>query len=139
MKTDLIVAKARECIGVKFARGGRSLKTGMDCVGVPAYVATELSLISEPILQEYPAIPPQPLVRQELARHLDYIKEGMSAAQAGDVVLLEEGRMAIHLGILTEHASRWGVIHCMALQPRCVVEVDLDIKKVRGIYRFRGV
>jgi len=93
---DRIASEALALLGVPFRLHGRSVATGLDCVGLVA-LAAERAGLHRPALPAYRlrgtgrAKAEQALLRCGLARVVD--------ARGGDVLLVESGPMQLHLMI----------------------------------------
>jgi len=129
-----IVAHARALLGVPFRHHGRD-RHGVDCAGLVLRAMND-ALGRGDEFMDYPQRPSPDVVRAAIARHADRI----TAADAGpgDVVLMDGGLRAVHVGVLTDR----GVIHANGVTGR-VVEHRLGglAARVRPVayYRWNGV
>lgn len=113
-KADDIVTVANELVGTKYRHQGRSVG-GIDCVGVPIYIAHRLGLSSWDT-KDYS---PRPALR-EFNRLI--IKTGatripMTELSHGDMVQISwEGTAPVHVGIIeVDERSRMWLIHAFLL------------------------
>lgn len=97
---DLIVARARALIGVRFRPQGRSRETGLDCVGL---VAEAVGAADVPRDYALRGSSPARLASGLAAAGL----RPTDAARPGDVIAMQAGPGQLHLGIF----SGTGLIH----------------------------
>lgn len=138
-----VVAEARSWLGTPFHWQASVKGVGCDCKGLVAGVARQLGLPEAQgayaAMASYGEAVPVPLLRRGLAETLDRVAE----AEAGDVLLLQAGGKAQHLGIFTGDA----VIHCWGRGRkgllRCVIATPAATAfrawPLDSAWRFRSV
>jgi murein DD-endopeptidase / murein LD-carboxypeptidase len=101
--SDIIVARARSCVGARFRPQGRDPRWGLDCVGLVAFALDLGSVRSDYALRGGSAA--------ELEQALTEAGLWRTAGPApGDVLLMQAGAGQLHLGI----ATAGGMIHADA-------------------------
>ncbi len=135
-RSDEIVACAHTLIGVRFLHRGRDLR-GIDCVGVPIYIAKELG-IKEWDALSYSNRPNTPefvkLLRESGATPVPFLE-----VAHGDMLRMLSFRFPVHVGIyeIMPNGAEY-VIH--AYEPfKKVVRSRLTPKeweKVHSVWRF---
>jgi NlpC/P60 family putative phage cell wall peptidase len=132
IKTDDIIAYARECLGTPYLHQGRLLGIGLDCAGVIAHVAKRLGY--EPVeTPGYSRTPSNGLL--ELAADTQEWLYRVHEMQAGDILMMRFTGDPQHVGIYTGE----NLIHSYEGIGR-VVEHRLDTKwksRIMRIYRFK--
>ncbi len=116
----------RDLIGVPFRLHGRDPASGMDCVGVVAWVCGARVVPSGYRLRQRD---PAAIVAGLEAAGLCAVAE----ARPGDVLLIAAGPVQFHLGVRTEA----GFVHACALLRR-VVETPGMPEGVIGVWRKEG-
>ncbi len=124
--TDAVVARARECVGVRFKAQGRG-RDGLDCIGLVAVALGLTRVRADYALRGGSA--------EALAAALR--AAGLSAATgpaAGDVLVMRAGPGQLHLGIWTGDA----LIHADAGLRRVVERPGEAPWPVVGVWRIPG-
>lgn len=99
-KGDLIVARARALIGVRFRPQGRTRETGLDCVGLAAAAAGVKDAPRDYALRGNSL--------ERLAAELEAAGlMRVEGARAGDLLVMAAGPGQLHLGVLAPD----GLIH----------------------------
>src|SRR5437660_820030 len=127
-----IVDKARELLGVRWHHQGRST-AGIDCVGVPIWIAHELGL-SEFDETGYGRLPEARRLIAGLNTNMDRVQ---GEPQMGDVLLMRFQTDPQHVAIVTD----LGILHAY-MATRKVVEHSLDDlwrSRVIAAYSYRGL
>lgn len=128
---QLIVDEARKWIGTPFRHHGRN-RQGVDCVGL-LYVVYSIALqLPLDDFITYPKSPETGFVYRAIRKYADRIVP--SAAQCGDVVLLNFAGSSTHFGILTED----GVVHADIFLKK-VVEHSLVGVRAVAFFRMKGI
>ena len=131
-----IVAEARSWAGPPFKWQQAAKGQGCDCKGLVAGVARNVgrpegASVYALMTTEYRRAVPADLLRKGLSDLLDEVTD----MQPGDVLLMQVGGKAQHLGIYTGEGR---MIHTYAKGPRRVIEVPLDpLWPVVAIFRWR--
>lgn len=135
-----VVAAARRYISVPFKHQGRSLVTGIDCVGLIIGVAHELA-ISDFDVADYSRSPDPRMMRAHLLEHLDEI--GFKQVLPGDILWYRIERDPQHLGIVTTTEPEICMVHAFAKPPvqACVEQPlgQLWKRLIAGCFRYRGI
>lgn len=97
---DIIVARARAMLGIRFRPQGRSRETGLDCVGLAA-----AAVGASDVPRDY-ALRGASLERLTAGFEAAGLKR-VEQARRGDVLVMEAGPAQLHLGILSDD----GLIH----------------------------
>jgi len=133
---DDIVAEARTWIGTPFRWQQSAKGQGCDCKGLIAGVARAIgrpegSSIYAMMSAEYRrGVDPHLLMRG-----LSELFDRVETMEPGDVLLMQTGDKAQHLGI---YVGGGRMIHTYGRGPRCVIEVPLIPNwPVVGIFRWR--
>ncbi|MHC4072997.1 MAG: NlpC/P60 family protein [Planctomycetota bacterium] len=135
-RANEIVECAHTLIGVPFRHQGRDLR-GIDCVGVPIYIAKDLGI------KEWNSVayPPRPnmalfekLIRDTGSREVLYGERAH-----GDMLRVMSFRFPVHIGIyVVSPGGQEFMIH--AFQPfKKVIKTPLNAqewKKVHSVWRF---
>ena len=121
---DVIVARARSLIGVRFRPQGRSRASGLDCVGLVAEAVAAAKVPRDYALR---GSSPERLAAGLAAAGL----RPVDAAQAGDVLAMAAGPGQLHLGIF----SGDGLIHGDAGLRQVVERPGPPLWPVLGIWR----
>jgi cell wall-associated NlpC family hydrolase len=95
MTAELIVARARACLGARFRAWGRDPAFGLDCVGLAALALG----LTAPAGYALRGGDPRRIDAMAVAAGLTAIAP--QTARAGDLLLLSEGAGQLHLVILT--------------------------------------
>lgn len=126
---DALIAQARLYLGVRFAHQGRSIVTGVDCLGLLLCAAENagLTLRQQNVRfydrTDYGAYPCPKMLREQL----DHALMATDDIRVGNILLLNiEGRPQ-HLALVSDYhqAGSFGMIHAYAPM-RKVVEHRLD-------------
>jgi cell wall-associated NlpC family hydrolase len=134
MKPSEVYTTARSLVGTPFQHQGRKKDVGIDCIGVPIWVANQLGL-GDFDRFDYPRSPDgtmQPLV-EEICSH--------EVLQPGVLLLFKISSTAQHCGITSLYENEPGLIHAWDIAGK-VVEHRLTwdwIDKVVGCYGLPGV
>jgi murein DD-endopeptidase / murein LD-carboxypeptidase len=124
-RAEHVVARARALIGARFRPQGRSVETGLDCIGVVA-----ASLDAPPPPLDYP------LLGGDVGRLTAELSRAglrrVAATLAGDVLVLAPGPGQLHLGIFTGA----GLIHGDAALRRVVERPGPAPWPILGIWRI---
>lgn len=124
---EIIAARARACVGVRFRPQGRDPSLGLDCIGLAA-IATGLVVVRS----DY-------AIRGD---HLDRVEFGLLAygfeqvggeeLETGDILVFAAGPQQVHVAVLTDT----GIVHADAGLRR-VVERPLPLPwPVLSIWRL---
>ena len=129
-----VVAEAEKLLGVKWVHQGRSAQHGVDCVGVPAVVALNLGLISQPPRADYPRRPDGSFLKRFRASGLIEILPG--EAKPGDVLVFVDHNAPApcHCGILTEFRGEPAVIHAYAAARKVTIETLSSAAQSVGVW-----
>lgn len=139
-----IVSAARALRGVRFHHQGRSMQTGVDCLGLLVLVAEKCALRMDGVplhardRTDYGHNPDVMTLRAALDAAL--MQVDVETMQAGDVGLFLVDKRPQHLAIITDYPmeDEFGMIHAYAPQ-RKVIEHRLDAQwkdRLVGLYRF---
>lgn len=143
-----IVIAARAWIDTRFSHQGRRKKSaydagGVDCLGLLIGVAQELNLkdrvgraFANSDTTDYSKVPDGNRLQATLGRLLESI--AIEQMRAGDIVLFRLDGNPQHLGIISDHAHGFGIIHAYA-PSRKVVENRLDEsweEKIVSVFRI---
>jgi len=127
-----MVAAARDLLGVPFLHRGRT-RAGLDCAGM-VWLARKTAYGLTADDRNYPARPSSQMVLSKISRH--GVRIGVREALPGDVVILQFGSFATHLGVLTPE----GVVH--SVPTLGVIETsraDLAASRsIRAVFRLAG-
>ncbi|MFZ0739057.1 MAG: hypothetical protein WAM96_18315 [Candidatus Acidiferrales bacterium] len=148
--------KAREFLRTPFAHQGRIKRHGIDCVGLPILVASELGLIdtsgspfTPTMYGNYPRQPSSDIVLEACRRHL--IEKKIEDMRPGDVLAILNPRWICHSAIVGEFRGALTLIQAYGTgnirkpAPRgteMVVEHGIDFKwrrRIRGCFSYPGV
>jgi hypothetical protein len=145
-----VVAKARELVGkspktgrpaVRFRHQGRNPKTGLDCAGVPLWVAKQLGIMdfNFTAYEKYPdGKTLGAIFRQQM------VEKSWGTAKVGDVLLMRslDRGWPCHMAVLVDNQDGFrgfGIVHSWA-RAGGVVESHLDedwaMRKVQGVWAF---
>lgn len=138
-----VVATARGWVGVVTRHQGRSRGGGIDCAGLVVMVARELGLGTYDA-EGYRREPDGRKLLAHFAAAMDRI--AIPTAGDGDVLLLRQGPMPCHAGILSTWHSRPHLIHAHSGRGKvCEDPLDSVLLDDRGqdariaAFRFRGL
>lgn len=95
-KSEEIVAQARALVGVRFRPQGRSVETGLDCIGVAAMATGASGVRKDYCLRSSDADE----VNGEFGAS-GFLRIAPAAAEAGDLLLVRAGPAQLHVVILT--------------------------------------
>ena len=125
-----IVDRARACVGARFRPQGRSIETGLDCVGV---VVVSWGLPVAEVRADYRLRARGfEAIEGELGRVSDPVPQG--TARPGDVLLLDAGGGQPHVVIVTPG----GYVHAEPGARRVVEVPGPAALPVRSAWRPRG-
>lgn len=96
-KRDEIVARARALVGVRFRPQGRSVETGLDCIGV-AIMA--IGIPAERVRRDYDLRSSRAEEFNHDMHDLGFLRIAPVEAEAGDVVLVRAGPAQLHIVVL---------------------------------------
>lgn len=139
MTADDIIAIARSAIGTPFVHQGRVAGKGLDCVGLPMYVADRLGVEYVDVIG-YPRRPEGGKLEATFDAHVEsgvLVRVKISEMQAGDFLMLRFGGQPQHLAIFTGE----NIIHSYQ-QVGKVCEHRLDDvwrRRIVRVYRMAGV
>lgn len=129
-----VYLKARELVDTPYLHQGRKLGIGIDCIGVPIWVASALEL-GDFNKADYPRSPDGSM--------LELIDSVCSpeVIQAGILLVFEIRGVAQHCGIVSIYQNGYGLIHAWDIAGKvCEHRLTKDwIKKVVGCYGLPGV
>jgi len=104
VERSAIVAAARSAIGTRFLHQGRSLNTGVDCVGLCIYVIQACSIRTIYDIESYKRTPSASTLREYLDKNLAEIPLG--EALPGDIILMRlGGAKPRHVGIIVSDST----------------------------------
>lgn len=137
-----IADEARKLIGTPYIHQGRSVESGIDCVGVIVVVANNLNYWDGFDYIEYHSRPDPAVLLREMRDKFDEIT--VEESQEGDIILLRlpKDAEATHVGILVKGLYEMTLIHALRDQTTAmVVEEPYRRRKKYGVcgFRFRGV
>lgn len=139
MTVDQLITIARSTLGTPFCHQGRSLEGGLDCVGVPLYVANQMG-ISYTDVVGYTRRPGGGKLEATFDEHVEngvLIRVSISEMQAGDLLMMNFSGQPQHIAIFTGE----NIIHAYQQVGR-VCEHRLDDtwrSRIVRVYRFSGV
>lgn len=139
MTADDIIAIARSAIGTPFVHQGRVAGKGLDCVGLPMYVADRLGVEYVDVIG-YPRRPEGGKLEATFDEHVAsgiLVRVKPSEMQAGDFLMMRFNKDPQHIAIYTGE----NIIHSY-LQAGKVCEHRLDdvwLSRIVRVYRFSGV
>jgi hypothetical protein len=124
MPGEAALARARALLGVPFRLHGRSLESGLDCVGVIA--------VAHDLLGDAPTGYSLRTTQYERwITLLDTLAERIAAPEIGAVMLLQPGAAQLHLGLWTGTS----LIHADAGLRRVVETPGVPRWPVMGLWR----
>ncbi|MDJ0592768.1 MAG: hypothetical protein QNJ72_22725 [Pleurocapsa sp. MO_226.B13] len=131
--TDVFLA-ARELMNTPYVHQGRKKDIGIDCIGVPIWVAKRLDLGDFDKL-DYPKVPDgsmQHFIAQNCTQEL---------LQPGVLLVFKISAVAQHCGIVSQYKGKQGLIHAWDIAGKvCEHYLTKDwLKKVVGCYGLPGV
>ena len=129
---EKIVEIARGWLGTRFHHQGRKKGVGVDCIGLIVGVASELG-IKVADRQNYGKEPFNNELETALVQHCQPCELGQ-----GVIALFRISQEPQHVGIISDYAGGFGLIHAYA-QSRKVVEHGLDDwwqKRLVGCFSF---
>lgn len=139
MTPDDIIATARHAIGTPFQHQGRALGQGMDCVGLPLFIAGRLALCCRDV-PAYSRSPENGLLEQAFDEHVargELLRVPLADIRAGDLLMMRFYSQPQHIAVYTGGT----IIH--AYQPvGKVCEHRMDAvwrRRIVRAYRFAGV
>lgn len=131
---DRIVAKARSWIGVRWRHQGRT-RHGVDCVGLIYVVGAALNLVSYDFRgygRDTSILDIDPHLRA--AGMIEH--EDTSTAMPGDVILIRDRIMPVHMAILTG-GSR--AVQASAAHRMVVEDTYRGARNIMAVYSYPGV
>lgn len=140
MTADEIIAAARSAIGTPFRHQGRTVGRGLDCVGLPIYIADQLGVVYTDVIG-YPRRPGGGKLEATFDEHvergiLERVK--VSEMRAGDFLMMRFSGQPQHVAVLTAEGN---IIHAYQQVGR-VCEHRLDDvwrSRIVRVYRLTGV
>jgi cell wall-associated NlpC family hydrolase len=135
MKTDEVIAAARECVGTPFMHQGRIVGRALDCAGMAIHVGKQFHDVIEP--GAYGRVPNAGLLEYWLDLQPYLVTAPVTDLQPGDVLLMKFGKEPQHLAIYTGST----IIHAYQIVGR-TVEHGLDDKwrrRIVRVYRFADI
>ncbi len=135
-----ILDVARSYIGVKWRHQGRTREHGIDCVGLPLLVGTELNHMDHLLPANYPRRPNQTFI-PIFKNYLELVT--VSQEQWGDILVFAASGHPCHCGILAFRNGVMTVVHAHAAE-RMVFEETLEsteryIGKPVYTFKFKGL
>lgn len=134
MKSQDIVAEAREWIGTPFIHQQSAKGVGCDCIGLVRGVADHFN-IAYTMPEDYSRMPDN-TIRHWCDKNL--VQVPASSLQPGDILVMRFLNRAQHFGIYTGDA----IIHCYEGGPGRVIQHVLDDSwkaRIVFVYRLPGV
>jgi hypothetical protein len=122
---NIIVAAARGCIGARFRPWGRDPALGFDCVGLAAHALGVRAPRNYALRGGDPAVVGAKMAEAGLRAI------GGDRAEAGDLLMLEEGAGQLHLAIWTGD----GFVHADARLRRVVETPGRPAARTLGVWR----
>ena len=129
-----IIRQARSWIGVRFRHQGRS-RQGIDCVGLVYVVGKSLGLLSYDF-RGYGRDTSIEVIAPHLQRAGMVQRPLKTDAQLGDVILLEDRAMPIHLAIFSASGM---AIQASAMHRKVIEGVYDGAHAVKAVYSYPGV
>jgi len=135
-----VIAVARSLLGVPFHHQMRS-RLGIDCAGVPIFIARELALVDSDFdVNGYAKMPDGKTLQAYCDRHMIVADE----PEAGGAVLIAwRDGPPHHLGIVANHVGGGlSIIHADGERQKKVIETRLEFSnyfRLVRAYRFAGV
>lgn len=137
-----VANKVRELHGLRFRKYGRTIKHGLDCVGVPIWVGQQLGLVGEVDVPPY-TFPPDPELFDLL---LPQFGDEVDVPDIGRVLVLRgDNGKAQHMGIVVP-AMYTGNLHCIGAiyspSRAYIGEYKLDAvvrSRIHKVYQYRGL
>lgn len=127
--SDIIVARARACVGTRFRPQGRSVADGLDCVGLAGIAFAVADLPRDYALRGGSA---ERVDR--VASRAGLIAVDVTGARPGDLLMLEAGPRQLHLAVITDR----GFIHADAGLRRVVETPGRPPWPVLAAWRHQG-
>jgi cell wall-associated NlpC family hydrolase len=131
-----ILDEARALLGVPWRHLGRSV-SGVDCIGLVLVAAARAGVVL-PDPAPYARVPSSQALRQGIAAHLDAVP--LDAVQPGDVLVMNAGLYAGHVGLAGLHPTYGApsVLHAFAQRRKVVEELRESVSQwLTGAYRWR--
>lgn len=141
MTREQIQAAARKIVGSEWVHQGRDPASGMDCIGVIAWVAEQVGIEFND-RTDYSREPEGELLVDEFRERFDEIE--ISEAREGDILILRTAgtRLPHHVAILARGEAEYMLIHSIEFSSlkRTVEEPYRRWQKlVTHAFRFRGL
>lgn len=140
-----IEKSARKLVGAPWHHQGRSLQTGIDCIGGVIFIALDTNQITEEELKtfditNYSRTPDT--FRTLLVKMGTYMQEiPLNTAKHGDVLTfrMPGERVTSHVGTIVRGVREYHLIH--SLQNKTTIEEQLRrwYKFATGAYSFKGI
>lgn len=135
-RSDNIIAAANELVGVRYRHQGRTLH-GIDCVGVPIYIAAKLGIKE----WDTTAYGPRPNVREFDRLIMDTGAKLLPFAEmsSGDMLRMNYQGWPVHIGIyeVDSKGQEW-IIHAYASHKMVTRDSLTDHMKqfIQSVWRF---
>jgi cell wall-associated NlpC family hydrolase len=128
----------REILGQPWVHGGRG--RGFDCIGVVIYTAKRRGIVPPDFdIKGYSRSATADSMMKAVRSFDQYIKPiSKQDMQAGDVVLIKNGRTPTHCGVLTFKRGQLHIVHSY-IRARMVIEEPLSLWKDRVVHALRFV
>lgn len=139
MTADDIIAAARSAIGTPFKHQGRTVGRGMDCVGLPLYVADQMG-ISYTDVVGYARRPGGGKLEATFDAHVEsgiLVRVKIAEMRAGDFLMMRFSGEPQHMAIYTGE----NIVHAYQQVGRvCEHRLD-DLWRARivRVYRLAGI
>jgi len=123
------VNEARRWVGTRWRHQGRTLGTGVDCVGIVTQTVRAVGPLPPEVIDRLEsdvsgyARDATDMLRMTCDKYMRRVPA--SEAQPGDVILIRFNGKPQHIAILSEHAGESYLIHALGLARR-VVEQRFD-------------
>ncbi|WP_025898616.1 NlpC/P60 family protein [Sneathiella glossodoripedis] len=126
---------ARQWLGVRWQHQGRSREFGVDCIGLCLKVFESAGYVFEDET-DYARRSDGSRLHRVLSQKLDRVRA--ADAQAGDLALFNEGRGAVHVGILSRVGEELSLIHAYAGRRKVVEQPLSTFARPAAIFRLKG-
>jgi NlpC/P60 family len=143
--TEQIAVSARKLIGAPWHHQGRSIETGIDCIGGVIFVCLDTGystpeLINQFDIQDYSRRPDTYELLVNILQ-INFDEVSTSDIQEGDIVTLrmEGDRLTSHVGIVVKGVREYDLIH--SLQNKVTIEEPLARwnKFITHVFRFKSL
>ena len=129
-----IVAAARSWLGVRWRHQGRTVRDGVDCIGLCICVARECGY-SVPNATGYARRQDGSQLMAALSTHLSPVPKGQGSQ--GDVALFRDDGFPVHVGILALRRGIQTVIHAHARRRQVLEEPLETIGQPFALFRLK--